>query len=628
MNIRKAFGYYRGGGSPYDPIPDILALGGAYWDASDISTLFQNTAGTTPVTTAGQTVRCIKDKSGNGWHLTNTAGDLYQVDASGRGYVNLSGTTGAHWLTTSSTAGFKFLYDGLGGSLITVVERSNDALTPRSIARNDSSQRGVNFGIGGNGVPQIQIFGETAASIYVQQISPLLAPFAPGRRGVHMYTLDNAFLHQYLDKSTPYKSTAVTGSAATSNSGQSFFIVSSYKGKFFSQIAIGKVLSTQEWTSLSATLNATHGRTLQTWTHAFASGGQSNEEGSNAMDASSEVASENVLIYDKADKLRIATEPAHDRTNWIPTTSNGGSSLGHSNLLKMAKDINAADGSIIPVLIPGAVGGTGMADWMPTANRFDRTTLYGSLNARLQALGATPCFIWFGHEADTGLTSEDLATGTFGTAYQEAFNDLMDEWRIDYPTAPIIFCQLSTNNTATAQKRRAMEALRRCEASYGGAYALSNSYMVVTHDVKRNASADDVHLSQEGQIEVGRRIALAYRGGVSEEAINWEGPRLVSITKQNTDEVLVKFSQTINDNLNDFGDLFRVYSDGSEHTITSAVRDSVDDTSVLITLSAGYSGVVVVTYGERNTANNVVRADVVVDGDGLPAPVFGPVVAT
>src|SRR5690606_13369306 len=111
------------------------------------------------------------------------------------------------------------------------------------------------------------------------------------------------------------------------------------------------------------------------------------------------------------------------------------------------------------------------------------------------------------------------------------------------------------------------------------------------------------------------------------EAINWQGPRLVSITKPGADTVKVKFSKTINDNENDYGNLFRVYSDGSEHTVDSAVRDPADDTAVLLTLSANHSGVVVVTYTERNTSNNVVRADVVADEDDLPAPAFGPVVA-
>ena len=43
---------------------------GLWYDPSDISTLFQDAAGTTPVTAAGQSVGRILDKSGRGNHAT------------------------------------------------------------------------------------------------------------------------------------------------------------------------------------------------------------------------------------------------------------------------------------------------------------------------------------------------------------------------------------------------------------------------------------------------------------------------------------------------------------------------------------------------------------------------------
>jgi len=46
---------------------------GAWYDPSDLSTLFQDSAGTTPVTTAGQPVGLMLDKSGNGNHATQAA---------------------------------------------------------------------------------------------------------------------------------------------------------------------------------------------------------------------------------------------------------------------------------------------------------------------------------------------------------------------------------------------------------------------------------------------------------------------------------------------------------------------------------------------------------------------------
>lgn len=56
---------------------------GVWYDPSDLNTLWQDTAGTIPVTTSGQMVARIDDKSGNGYHATQETEDsrpLYQTD--------------------------------------------------------------------------------------------------------------------------------------------------------------------------------------------------------------------------------------------------------------------------------------------------------------------------------------------------------------------------------------------------------------------------------------------------------------------------------------------------------------------------------------------------------------------
>jgi len=66
---------------------------GGWYDPSDLSTLFQDAAGTVPVTTAGQTVKRINDKSGNGNHMSNASASwTYQVDAAGKPYVQTDGS--------------------------------------------------------------------------------------------------------------------------------------------------------------------------------------------------------------------------------------------------------------------------------------------------------------------------------------------------------------------------------------------------------------------------------------------------------------------------------------------------------------------------------------------------------
>jgi hypothetical protein len=75
---------------------ELFAAGekGVWYDISDLSTLFQDSAGTIPVTGAGQTVGKILDKSGNNIHATQaTAGNrpTYQVDVNGLAYLQFDG---------------------------------------------------------------------------------------------------------------------------------------------------------------------------------------------------------------------------------------------------------------------------------------------------------------------------------------------------------------------------------------------------------------------------------------------------------------------------------------------------------------------------------------------------------
>jgi hypothetical protein len=103
---------------------------GVWYDPSDISTLFTDTAGTTPVTAAGDAVARINDKSGRGNHATQAtlaARPIYRIDAGGRPYLEFDGTDDS--LATSAInftatdkmsvfAGVRKLSDAAGASLV------------------------------------------------------------------------------------------------------------------------------------------------------------------------------------------------------------------------------------------------------------------------------------------------------------------------------------------------------------------------------------------------------------------------------------------------------------------------------------------------------------------------------
>lgn len=62
-----------GGGGEFSPSQIFATHTGAWYDPSDLSTLFQDNAGAVPVTAAGQPVGRINDKSGSGNHLLHDA---------------------------------------------------------------------------------------------------------------------------------------------------------------------------------------------------------------------------------------------------------------------------------------------------------------------------------------------------------------------------------------------------------------------------------------------------------------------------------------------------------------------------------------------------------------------------
>lgn len=81
--------------SSFSPL-DLFAGGfkGLWIDPSDFTTMFQNTAGTTPVTGVGQAVALIKDKSGNVVNLSQgvtTKQPLLQQDENGKYYLYFDG---------------------------------------------------------------------------------------------------------------------------------------------------------------------------------------------------------------------------------------------------------------------------------------------------------------------------------------------------------------------------------------------------------------------------------------------------------------------------------------------------------------------------------------------------------
>lgn len=91
----------------FNPSSSLFAAGekGAWFDAGDLSTMFQDVAGTIPVTAVGQYVGKWLDKSGNGNHAVaaanNTTRPTYQIDNEGNPNVTFTKSPATQLFTPS-----------------------------------------------------------------------------------------------------------------------------------------------------------------------------------------------------------------------------------------------------------------------------------------------------------------------------------------------------------------------------------------------------------------------------------------------------------------------------------------------------------------------------------------------
>lgn len=130
---------------------NLFAAGeqGVWFDPSDFSTLFQDSAGTTPVTAVGQSVGLMLDKSGRGNHTqqtNNAKRPVLEQDVNGAYYLKGDSVT-ARAMATSAI-------DFTGTDKMTVcagIKKLSDAAT--GVISELSASSGANFGVFVLGAP-------------------------------------------------------------------------------------------------------------------------------------------------------------------------------------------------------------------------------------------------------------------------------------------------------------------------------------------------------------------------------------------------------------------------------------------------------------------------------------------
>lgn len=198
--------------------------------------------------------------------------------------------------------------------------------------------------------------------------------------------------------------------------------------------------------------------------------------------------------------LRPALEPLDSADNQIDAVSFD-RSAGVGPALAFAKAVIEERPESSILLVPCAKGGTLIAAWAPAESR---DTLYGSCLARAREaaeLGTIAGVLWYQGESDTD--RYDLTS-----AWPGAFADLIAAVRADLgkPDLPVLMVSIGdwpVNGPYAAR----FPAWRELQAAQD-AFSAPGVTVIAAAGLDRND--DELHLSTDGAIELGRKLAHAW----------------------------------------------------------------------------------------------------------------------
>lgn len=147
-------------GALWTPLQNFAAAErGAWYDFNDLGVLFQDTTGLVPVTTVGQSVAFVLDKSGNGNHLTQATASKRPVLANdGHAYYLQFTRASQQVLYTASTNAMAPRAQSMA---VIVAYRSDDTAICQPISRSIAAS-----GIGRWVVGSASGFGQVSAGFY------------------------------------------------------------------------------------------------------------------------------------------------------------------------------------------------------------------------------------------------------------------------------------------------------------------------------------------------------------------------------------------------------------------------------------------------------------------------------
>ena len=367
------------------------------------------------------------------------------------------------------------------------------------------------------------------------------------------------------------------------------------------------------------------GRTVPASTFLIA--GQSNAQGKNVelsdpSDADSIVAAlDGVKMLGNDYAWKDAYEPLDDCTGQVdvvsrdpalpdPCTNMGNSGVSYA--VSLGNRVHQATGGTV-YLIPAAKGGSDTPQWLPQSNRYDRSSLFGSAAHRARLAGdaqAAPIGYEAGGDAYGAVTwyqgESDTNTLTEANNYASRTDQIFDAFQAELD-APIIFAQLGRIverlYTPYSEDGRNLLMQQVRDAQLELENEGEGRYLVVTHDLPL---ADRIHLDAWAQVELGRRMALAFREHMLGADVDGSGPRPVDVVKEGDSIVRVDFDRPIRPpqttGANAYSGYFAVFDGDTELSIAAIERGSGgggSNNSVVITLQNPTGSIPDVRYMPR-----------------------------
>ncbi len=334
-------------------------------------------------------------------------------------------------------------------------------------------------------------------------------------------------------------------------------------------------------------------------------------------------------LYGNDNTWKDLTDPFDSSAGQVDTISNDASAAG--SLVPLLASYILADQNVPVAFIPTAQGGTSSAQWLPGTNHKTFTTLFGSMERRIDAAanGHVRAVLWFQGETDA-------STCVSAATYTANLSAIVDAIAADYSGLKTMVGQIGHDTYAAS----CVDAIRGVQSALplNDANALPGA---ITYDVKlSDEGGDTLHFKSDGDLSVfAQRWNNAIDKYIYGEALNVSPSVNAAGIAYNkvantidipfTTDLSSSTAQSFTNNLSGVSGIptasaFALSTTGGSPSI-SGVTLRPDNRTIRLALSGAAATTVSVTYASGNSAvNNAIYAAT----SGIPAIPFYSLSAT